>query len=35
VNKSGVIILRDNQSKLIAGVKYDYANSGEVVRFDE
>ena len=35
VNKSGVIILRDQQSQLIAGVKYHRANSDEVIRFDE
>ncbi|NRB06484.1 MAG: lamin tail domain-containing protein [Richelia sp.] len=35
VNKSGVIILRDQQSQLIAGVKYHGAHSDEVIRFDE
>lgn len=32
-NKSGLILLRDNQSYLIAGVKYGHAKPGEVIKF--
>ena len=33
-NKSGLILLRDNQSHLIAGVKYSRANPGEIIKFE-
>lgn len=33
-NKSGLIILQDEKSNMIAAVKYSRANSGEVLRFD-